>query len=118
VKIGAVIVMYLCAFVLGAYLPMTLAVLFRYVLGWWKTATTSLGSIARLILGIAWRIFASLAFLFAILILIGANTDAGEDNDVARVLLFSGFLGSIALFIIGYVHGRWRRTHAGVQTAV
>ena len=102
-------------FVLGAYLPVTLSVIFVYIRNEWKNAIKSLRSFIRLLWGVFLRIVASFAMLFVILMVVGILTGVepkAVEKDSAAALGFSvmaGFLGSIALFIFGYFYGRRQR---------
>jgi membrane protein DedA with SNARE-associated domain len=102
-------------FVLGAYLPVTLSVIFVYIRNEWKNAIRSLRSFIRLLWGVVLRIVASFAMLFVIFMVVGILAGVepkAVEKDITAALGFSvmaGFLGSIALFIFGYFYGRRQR---------
>src|SRR5579871_6016507 len=110
-----VLLLYLYGFVVGVYLPATLVFLLSYFRRWWQTADWSFGAVFRLLWGIIWRIFAALAFLCAVMILIGVSADSGENETILGFMMFAGFFGSIVLFLVGYLYGRSQRKHPGMS---
>jgi hypothetical protein len=50
--------------------------------------------------------------------LVGIFANSGEKDEIVGVLLFSGFIASIALFTFGFLYGRRQRKRQRVSATV